>query len=109
MRTLVPGHRYSLSHLKSQGTTILQFYQDPDLHGGVAAGGPNAQEVIRALIERVQTLDAEKPWAGNRDIVSHLRQALAGFEARALLRKAEKGIPLEALEVGPDGHLLLGE
>jgi hypothetical protein len=109
MKVLVPGHRYALHNLITGGTTILQFYQDPRLHDGEAAAGPSCQEVIRALIDRVQVLDEEKPWNGNAQIVSHLRQALAGFEARAILRKAERGEPIETFEVAPDGHIALGD
>lgn len=109
MKVLYPGHRYALQNLRGRGQTTLQFVQDPLLHNGVGHDGPSCQEVIRALIDRVRVLDAEKPWSGNQDIVAHLRSALAGFEARAILRKAEKGVPLESFEVGDDGHLLIGE
>ena len=109
MRVLVPGHRYALKNLKGPGETILQFFQDPDLHDGERCEGPSSQEVIRALIDRVRSLDEEKRWAGNDAIVSHLRQAFAGFEARALLQKAAKGVPLESFEVDQDGHLVVGE
>lgn len=109
MRVLVPGHLYALKNLKGAGDTYLPFYMDPALHAGDRQVGTNCQEVIRALIDRVQVLDEEKPWAGNQAIVTNLRLALAGFEARALLRKAEKGVPLETFEVAPDGHLALGD
>lgn len=107
MKVLFPGHRYLLKNLKGPGYTELQFYQDPELHGGNRKEGPSSQEVIRALLERVQVLDAEKPHSINKEVIlPGLRQALAGFEARALLRKAAKGYPLELLPTGADGHIV---
>lgn len=105
MRELVTGHRYALRNLKSDGETILQFYQDPDLHDGVGEDGPSTQEVIRACIARVKALDAEKPWAGNAEIIRCLRLAIAGFEARAMYRSAEKDEQIEVWPVGDDGHI----
>lgn len=107
MRVIVPGHRYEVSHLKSDGKSIIQFHQDPEIHGS-RVDGTWCQELIRVLIDRVNILDAEKPWAGNDLIKKNLRLALAGFEARAILVKAEKGIPIEHFEIGEDGHLLIG-
>lgn len=108
MRVLVPGHRYALQNLEDDGETILQFMMDPKLHNGEGAVGPSCQEVIRALIDRVQTLDAEKHWEGNAQIIYDLRHALAGFEARALIRRVEKDdLPIEALPVETDGHIKL--
>lgn len=108
MRVIVPGHLYELQNLRSEGTTKLQFYRDGEIHPE-SWDGPSCQEVIRALIDRVRVLDEEKPWLGNTKIVADLRSALAGFEARAIMRKAEKGEPIESYEVGNDGHLLIGE
>jgi hypothetical protein len=106
MRELVPGHRFALQNLKSRSETILQFYQDPDLHDGEGAAGPSTQEVIRACIKRVQELDREKRWVGNDDIVHHLRCAIAGFEARALIRQVEKDdLEIETLPVLSNGHI----
>lgn len=104
MRVLYPGHRYELAHLKGEGRTILQFSQEAPFHESIP--GPSCQEVVRALIDRVQTLDHELPWDGNQGvIIPALRMALAGFEARALLRKVEKGLAVERLPVGADGHI----
>jgi hypothetical protein len=62
---------------------------------------------LRALIDRVSHLDNERPWIGNTEIIRDLRRALAGFEARALIRKAEKGLRIEAISIASDGHLAL--
>jgi hypothetical protein len=93
MRTLYPGHRYALANLKSDGEQVLQFRQDAPLHP--EAEGTCCQEVIRALIDRVQVLDAEVRWHGNDQIIWHARQMLAG-----------KGASIETWRVAEDGHLL---
>ena len=47
-------------------------------------------------------------WSGNADIIHDLRHAIAGFEARALIRRVEKeGLAIERLPLAEDGHLLL--
>jgi hypothetical protein len=110
MRVLDPGHRYALDNLETGGKTILQFYKDPALHGGEGCSGPSCQEVLRAIIDRVQELDRERHWEGNATIIYDLRHAIAGFEARALLRRVEKdGLEIERQPLAPDGHLMLAE
>lgn len=109
MRVLDPGHRYALDNLLDDGETVLQFMKDPLLHDGDGYPGPSCQEVLRAIIDRVQELDRERPWDGNSQIVYDLRHAIAGFEARALLRRVEKdGLEIERVPVAEDGHLRLG-
>lgn len=106
MRVLEPGHLYELDHLDGGGKTLLQFVSRAPLHQPVE--GVINQEVLRALIDRVQLLHAEVPWAGNDEILHHLRMALALHEARAMLRHVEKGHILpEVLPVGGDGHFVL--
>lgn len=108
VRVIYPGHCYALQNLKDFGEQELQFRQDPPLHPEVH--GTSCQEVLRALVDRVEVLDREVPWVGNAEIVHHLRMALAGFEARALYRKVEKGaLKIERLPVGRDGHVILKE
>jgi hypothetical protein len=108
MRVLDPGHSYELDHLESEGTTILRFRKDPALHNGVGYPGPSCQEVLRAIIDRVQELDREKPHPVNEGIIYDLRHAIAGFEARAMIRRVEKdNLAIERQPVAADGHLLL--
>lgn len=110
MRVLDPGHRYELDNLESDTTTVLQFMKDPALHDGEGYSGPSCQEVLRAIIDRVQTLDKERQWPGNTTIIYDLRHALAGFEARAILRRVEKdGLEIENVPLAADGHLKLAE
>lgn len=108
MKVVKPGHVYDLDNLHGNSSTRLQFYMDPELHDGESRAGPNCQEVIRALIDRVNYLDSEKPWEGNEAIVMHLRSALALFESRAILRKIERGeLDIENVMLGKDGHIVL--
>lgn len=108
MRVLDPGHRYALANLLSEGETVLQFFKDPALHGGDGYPGPSCQEVLRAIIDRVQELNREKADVENAGIIYDLRHAIAGFEARAMRRRVEKdGLAIERIPVAEDGHLAL--
>jgi hypothetical protein len=110
MEVVVPGHYYKLANIKYCGTTSLQFYKDPDINGGSVTAGTNCQEVIRALIDRVKFLNNQKHWQGNEEIINHLRQALALFECRAIVRKVEKGeLPIEELPTNLDGHIIISK
>lgn len=108
MEVLDPGHKYLLDNLESETKTEIQFMKDPRLHDGKGWDGPTCQELLRAIIHRVQELDKEKHWSGNADIIFHGRMMIAGFEARAILRHVEKeGLEIELLPLAPDGHIQL--
>lgn len=108
MRAIYPGHLYELDHLDGGAKSQLQFVSRAPLHPPIE--GVINQEVLRALIDRVQVLDAEVPWIGNQQILHHLRMALALHEARAMLRHVEKGeIRPERVIIGTDGHFVLTE
>jgi hypothetical protein len=108
MHVLKAGHKYLLDNLKSTGQVPLDFYMDSEINGE-GSKGTNCQEVIRALIDRILFLDSQKQWAGNEEIVQHLRASLALLESRAIQRKVDKGLLIESLPVGLDGHLIFGE
>lgn len=102
MKVIFPGHLYELDHLDGDRTQQLRFV---DRGHGTNYQGTYNQEVLRALIHRMQFLHGEKPWPLNEQIVYHLRMALVLHEARALCKKVEKGQFLpEQLPVGQDGH-----
>ena len=111
MKVLDPGHDYALDNLSDPkgGSRGLRFFKDPALHDGEGYSGTSCQEVVRALINRVQVLDREKPWNGNAQIIQRLREVIALFEMRALMRKVEKGMKIERKRVGDDGHLIFEE
>lgn len=107
MRTIVEGHRYLLSHLDGNEVTTLQFVQrnrhNPSLPN---IEGVTSQEVCRALIDRMKFLDKQAPSPVNKDIIHHLRMVIALHEARALIRKVEKGeLFPEDFVLDYDGHI----
>ena len=106
MHIIEAGHVYQLSFLdgppKVPGADILTFV---NRERGTEHSGTQTQDVIRCLIDRTQHCDRCLRWAGNDEIVQHLRLALVLHEARALGRKTEKGIILpENILTGEDGH-----
>ena len=137
MRILDPGHVYELDNLGFRGTQTIRFVKRS---GGAAThdeewDGLQTQEVIRALIDRTEYLDAILPCAESDRAAYHLRMALFEYEARAYRRKQEgknRRIPehddterprpwrdreyndvpfnedgIELRPVGPDGHITL--
>lgn len=112
MRVLDPGHTYLLAQLDAMGEEQeLVFVKriveaDPDRE---EYPGTTCQEVIAALIDRVQFVHNEKQHHNNIKILHHLRMAYILFETRALERKVEKGVLRpEELDTDPhDGHIRL--
>ena len=103
MKVIKKGHVYELDHLDGKEKQTLTFVCREDELG--LHEGTQTQEVIRVLINRTQHCDRCLRWEGNDLIVQHLRMALALHEARALLRKTEKGIlKPEEIALGTDGH-----
>ena len=104
MKIIEEGHLYHLDSLDGDHEQVLRFVKR--FRGKDNYSGTTNQEVIRVLIDRVKFLHEEKPWELNKDIIHHLRMALVLHEARALLRKSEKGeIFPESVLINPiDGH-----
>lgn len=117
MKVIEPGHIYQLHWLDrwepdSPNWEAFSAYTDTlvfvNREEGTEHPGTQTQEVLRALIDRTQHCDACLRWEGNDLIVAHLRMALALHEARAILRKTEKGyIQPEKIRTGKDGHFVL--
>jgi len=103
MKVLEEGHIYELNYLDGKGKGKLTFVNREE---GTKHEGTQTQEVLRALIDRTQHCDRCLRWKGNDKIIKHLRQALLLHEARALERKADKGLftAPEDVELGEDGH-----
>ena len=107
MKTIIPGHLYHLTNLDGDGHETLQFVNRGH---GLDCEGTNNQEVIRALINRVEFLNNEKPWHGNADIIKYLQMALVLHETRHIERLVERGLFEPEIEpVGIDGHYHLFE
>jgi hypothetical protein len=105
MKIIEPGHIYQLEHRDGSGAGLLVFV---NREAGTEHEGTQTQDILRALIDRTQHCDSCLRWEGNDKIIHHLRMALALHEARALLRKTEKGvITPETIDTAPDGHYKL--
>lgn len=108
MDRIVAGHSYILDHLKIEsGGTNFNFHMDPLLHDGKSLSGPSCQEVLRMIIDRVKVLDEEKSHRFNKDILTHLRQALALFEWRSQeIKIYQNRLNIECANVNKeDGHI----
>lgn len=106
MRIIYPGHRYEIDCIDGAGVVDIRFVKREPHHSPMP--GILNQDLIRVLIDRVQVLDAEKPWDGNALILQHLRQALVLHECRAMIRHVEDGKLLpESVSLGSDGHFKL--
>lgn len=104
MKIVEPGHVYELTCLDGEMTQLLTFVAREPENGREHPGTQN-QEVLRALIDRVQHCQARLSSPLNEQILYHLRMALSLHEARAIVRKTEKGyIQPEQFRTGGDGH-----
>lgn len=106
MKVSEAGHEYYLQSLDGTDPVILRFVnREP----GTEHSGTQTQEVLRALIDRTMHCDNCLRWEGNDLIIYHLRMALVLHEARALIRKVEKGYlqPEDTLISPTDGHFIL--
>lgn len=104
MIVIEPGHIYHLEVQDGDEKETLTFVNREDN----PHSGTQTQEVIRALIDRTMHCDNCLRWEGNDLIIHHLRMALVLHEARALGRKAVKGvIEPENVLTGSDGHFML--
>ena len=88
MKIIDPGHLYALDSLDGDCPQRIQFVKR--FRGTENRPGTYNQDILRVLVDRVHRLEEEAPWAGNLEILRHLRMALVLHEARALCRKVEK-------------------
>jgi hypothetical protein len=105
-----PGHIYQLHQLDLKSDDPLtQNLTFVNREPGTEHGGTQTQEVLRALIDRTMHCDNCLRWEGNDEIIYHLRMALVLHEARALIRKTEKGYiaPEQITTSVSDGHFRL--
>jgi len=98
MRVVDPGHRYVLHELDSAQpdnlgphslTAELRFVkrEGEGYPGNVGHYcGTTTQEVLRALIDRIQYVNGQIPDDRNDDVLYHLRCAIYQLEARAAER-----------------------
>jgi hypothetical protein len=109
MQIVKPGHKYILANIDcgpGDPGQVLQFLQRKPHHEPLP--GCLNQEVLRALIDRIQVLDAEKPWHGNAEILYCFRRALLLHEIRAMERDLETGsLKPELVQLDYRGHFFL--
>ena len=86
MKTLIDGHLFELQGNKGSEDTTLQFYMDPSIHNGQFQDGTTNQEVCRALIQRLQSIDLEQHWQANSMMIEWLRNIIMLHEVRAATR-----------------------
>lgn len=104
MKVVTPGHHYLLDNLDGSNKNVLNFV---NRNPRQESQGTYNQEVLRVLIDRVNFLDRQLPWDGNKKIIHNLEMALVLHECRALERKVEKNkIDVTSLPVGSDGHFI---
>jgi hypothetical protein len=110
MKIVEPGHIYELNTLDGEHKEVetLRFV---NREAGTEHPGTQTQEVLRALIDRTMHCDNCRRWGNNDKIIFHLRMALALHEARAIERKAEKGLydAEHVMTSDRDGHFALVE
>lgn len=99
MRVIYPGHTYELDHL-DVGTadincdpTILRFVKRigekfPG-NSGPSVSGTTTQEVIRALLDRTQYVNRQRPDPTNYRVIKSLRSALVDLEIRAARERGD--------------------
>jgi len=108
MKIKEPGHVYEFLTLDSKDILDRESIRFVNRERGTEHPGTQTQEVLRALIDRTMHCDDCIPWHGNPAIIHHMRMAIAYHEARALERKAEKGLYFpELILIGKDGHFQL--
>lgn len=107
MNVIDPGHVYELDfldeepglpaeYLEGSGVKLLTFVkrEGPGYPGNVGRhAGTNIQEVLRALINRVQYLDSQIPHPNNWIIIQLFRESILQLENRAAERHGRP--PLE--------------
>jgi hypothetical protein len=98
MKILIPGHKYELENhdqpLNVPNQT-LQFIEKKPAGGGFPEGslitvneGTTNEEVLRVLIDRMNSMQAKFPCRENAIVNTHLETALLWLEKRTADRKA---------------------
>lgn len=94
MTVLDPGHLYALAHLDGNLKELLRFVKrEGDKYPGNEGSypGTNMQEVLRALIDRIQYVDKQDPCDENIGVLQCFREAITLLEKRAA-RRSKRGM-----------------
>ena len=89
MKNLVAGHTYELSNFenKNEKGQVLQFIHKEPIEEGSAelktvSDGTTNEEVLEALINRMNFLNGKFPCRENSIVITHLETALLWLEKR---------------------------
>ncbi len=85
MREIDPGHLYELDELDGgEGTSLRFVKREGERYPGNMSSytGTTTQEVLRALIARMEYVDGQEGHPRNGMVVRHLRLALYQLETR---------------------------
>lgn len=91
MESFNDGHLYALPHFDNPDEyELLQFIHKEDVDGVLTTiqDGTTNEEVIEALLDRLDTLNDKCPCEHNAHAIKHLQDALMWLERRTADRKA---------------------
>ena len=95
MKPVIEGHRYELENFeaKDQPGQTLQFIQKTPVTEGSAelktvSDGTTNEEVLKVLIDRMNSMQAKFPCRENAIATTHMETALLWLEKRTADRKA---------------------
>lgn len=95
MKVITDGHKYELENFeeKDQPGQTIQFIEKAPVTKGspellTVNDGTTNEEVLRVLIDRLQTMQAKFPCRENAIVTTHLETALLWLEKRTADRKA---------------------
>ena len=94
-KILTPGHKYELANFEQpeQPGQVLQFIEKVPVAEGAKElrtvhDGTTNEEVLRVLIDRLNSLQAKFPCRENAIVITHLETGLLWLEKRTADRKA---------------------
>lgn len=97
MRTLDPGHRYELASLDGGDPQELRFVKriGADYPGNEppAHPGTTVQEVLRALLDRLDYVDRQRPCDETKAARGHVAAALVELEQRVRRERGQEPLP----------------
>lgn len=95
MRVITPGHRYELANFEdpSKPGQVIQFIEKTPIAEGstelrTVHEGTTNEELLRVLIDRMQTMQAKFPCRENAIATTHFETGLLWLEKRTADRKA---------------------
>lgn len=95
MKVIRPGHRYEVSNFEQPEATgqTIQFIEKMPISEGssqlkTVCDGTTNEEVMRVIIDRMQSLQAKFPCKENAVALTHFETGLLWLEKRTAERKA---------------------